>query len=259
MKLAIRTLGAAAAALALPALSVAQAPGEVVINEFVTKNDSIGGYQEPSGGYGDWIELYNLTDAEIDLSGAFLSDTTAGEELKKWVFPDGSTIAGNGYLIVWADDDDEPEKMQEGIHTSWKLGSSEAITLSRGDVIVDQVEYENGESNVAFARNPNGTGDFVKQVPTPLANNESASVFGAPAAVELRAFPSPAHATLTVELGDGEYARYEVFDTRGARVAVGEVSRGGATLELDVNELRPGLHVVSLDGGRAVATFTRAE
>ena len=261
MKLPLRTLPAATAALALsaPVYTSAQAPGEVVINEFVTKNDSIGGYQEPSGGYGDWIELYNLTDAEIDLSGAFLSDTTAGAELQKWAFPDGSTIAANGYLIVWADDDDEPEKMQEGIHTSWKLGSDEAITLSRGDVIIDQVEYSGGESNIAFARNPNGTGDFVKQVPTPLANNESASLFGGPPAVELRAFPSPARASVTIELGEEAYARYEVFDTRGARVAVGQLDAGARALELDVSQLRPGLHVVSLDGGRAAATFTRAD
>ena len=255
-------VGVAALALALAAVSplAAQAPGEVVINEFVTRNDSIGGYREPSGGFGDWIELFNTTDREIDLSGANLSDTTAGEELAKWAFPDGVAIAAGGYLIVWADDDDEPEKMQEGIHASWRLGSSEAITLSRDGQILDQVVYEDGEANVAFARVPNGTGDFVKQVPTPLANNETLGLFDAAPAVRLRAFPSPARGgVVTVELGGEAYARYEVLDASGARVRGGAVPRGAEALRLGAAGLAPGLHVVSLDGGAAAATFAIAD
>lgn len=247
----------AALLLALsPAILSAQAPGEVVINEFVTKNDSVGGYQEPSGGFGDWIELYNTTDGDIDLGGANLADTLG--DLGKWTFPDNTVIAAGGYLIIWADDDDEPEKMQEGIHTSWKLGSSEEIGLSRDGVIIDQVVYEDGESNVAFARNPNGTGDFVKQTPTPLANNESASLFGPRAnAVALRAYPSPATDVVTVGLGDERYERYTVYDARGARVLAGAIDRGAGSLPLDVTSLAPGVHVISLDGGAAAATFTR--
>ena len=244
-------------ALALITASAgAQAAGEVVINEFVTKNDSIGGYQEPSGGFGDWLELYNLTDAPVDLGGAWLTDTLG--ELEKWQFPAGTLIGAGGYLIVWVDDDEEPEKMQEGLHASFKLGSDEEIGLSRDGVIIDSYDYEDGESNVAFARRPNGTGDFVKQAPTPLASNETVGVRDAPA-VELRAYPSPARDAVTVELGDGDYAHFAVYDVRGARVAAGPVARGAREVRIDVARLAPGLHVVSLDGGVAAATFTRAE
>ena len=59
--------------------------GEIVINEFSADSDSLSGIADPDGGYPDWIELYNTTDAAIDLSGIFLSDKE--DELQKWQFP----------------------------------------------------------------------------------------------------------------------------------------------------------------------------
>ncbi len=129
----------------------------VVINEFMAVNSITAADQD--GEYDDWIELYNLTDEEIDLTGYYLTDSR--KNLSKWKFPAGTTITADGYLIVWADTD----TLQQGLHTNYKLSSlgERVILLSPEVEILDKVEYDVQTSELAYARVPNGTGDFVWQ------------------------------------------------------------------------------------------------
>lgn len=46
---------------------------------------------------GDWIELYNLGNHSVDLSGWFLSDS---DTINKFIIPDGTVIESNGYLVI---------------------------------------------------------------------------------------------------------------------------------------------------------------
>src|SRR5688500_16721118 len=73
----------------------------VIINEFLAGNSGTGGFRDPAIvpiTYPDWIELHNPTGAAVDLSGWKLKDSN-----QTWVFPTGSSIAANGYLVVAAD------------------------------------------------------------------------------------------------------------------------------------------------------------
>jgi hypothetical protein len=132
----------------------------VVINEFMAVNSFTAADQD--GEYDDWIELYNLTDKEIDLTGYYLTDSK--KNLTKWSFPAGTTITTKGYLIVWADKD----TMQQGLHTNYKLSSlgERVILLSPEVKVLDKVEYDAQTSELAYARVPNGTGNFVWQTAT---------------------------------------------------------------------------------------------
>jgi hypothetical protein len=144
--------------------------GAVVINEFVADNDSTSTISDPAGSFPDWIELYNNTDATINLSGAFLSDKS--DNLDKWEFPDGASIPANGYLIIWADEDQN----EDGLHVNFKLSKNgEAIYLSNaGDSSrIDEVVFGPQETNVSMSRLPNGSGDFVAQHATHGFNNEA--------------------------------------------------------------------------------------
>ena len=47
---------------------------------------------------GSWIELYNKSDSAVNLSGFSISDNE--RKPRKWVFPDGTSIAGKGYLVL---------------------------------------------------------------------------------------------------------------------------------------------------------------
>ncbi|MFK8056389.1 MAG: lamin tail domain-containing protein [Saprospiraceae bacterium] len=223
----------------------------LVINEIVASNDSIGGYQEPDGGYGDWVELYNNSNSALNLEGVNFSDDLT--ELDKWTFPAGVTIAAGGYLIVWTDDDID----QAGVHTNFKLSKGgEDLALSNGGTIIDQHTFGEQETNIAEARNPNGTGNFVMQATTPNGNNE---VLGTrePSTVRLSAFPNPAANVLNVTFGTDRFDRYEVVSLTGAIVMKDALNAGDSELLLDVSALAAGQYQVVLDGGKAAASFTR--
>jgi spore coat protein CotH len=86
----------------------------VVINELMADNRTA--LPDPQGQFDDWIELHNITETTVDLTGRYLSDESNNP--RKWPFPAGTTIPAGGYLIVWADEDgtDTP-----GLHASFKL------------------------------------------------------------------------------------------------------------------------------------------
>ncbi|MBO4800751.1 MAG: CotH kinase family protein [Bacteroidaceae bacterium] len=76
----------------------------------------------------DWIELYNTTDAPIDLAGMFLTDNP--EKPEKFQIPasDGSfssIIPAHGHLVLWAD---KLESLSQ-LHTGFKLANEEASVI----------------------------------------------------------------------------------------------------------------------------------
>ena len=141
----------------------------VVINELMADNDSV--HADPQGDYDDWLELYNLSDTAVMLTGMYLSDKE--DELTQWEFPENTEIPANGYLVVWLDDDgDAPE----GLHANFKLSKDgETVILvgtdAHGNRVLDKVTFEAQETDVAYGRLPDGTGDFQIVEATPGAPN----------------------------------------------------------------------------------------
>ena len=107
----------------------------MVINEVLAQNTS--GQTDEAGDNEDWVELYNNNDFEVDLSGFYLSDNATN--VIKWQFPEGTVIAANEYLIVWADDEEDEGEF----HSSWKISvDGESVTLSNPQRnLVDQVIF----------------------------------------------------------------------------------------------------------------------
>lgn len=138
---------------------------DLVINELLPVNTTI--VTDPNGEYDDWIELYNLSGSVRDISGYFLSDNK--DHFSKWEFPAGTSIPGNGYLVIWADDD----SAQVGLHANFKLSSlGEEVVLSTPDgTLIDKVIYTGQTLELSFARNPDGTGSFIWQLPTFNSSN----------------------------------------------------------------------------------------
>lgn len=233
--------------------------GDVVINEFVADNDSTSMISDPDGGYPDWIELYNNTDMEIDLSGTYLSDKQ--DNLDKWAFPDGTSIAADGYLIVWADEDGD----QQGLHANFKLSKNgEAIYLSNaGDSTrIDEVVFGIQETNVSMSRVPNGTGDFEAQHTThgysndtPVANRNVAN------GIELLVYPNPAGDFLNVRFpgANAGAMRVDLFAVAGRKV-FSDLEVNAGTLELDLTSLTPGFYFLRVrDGGGKTGTMKFAK
>lgn len=140
--------------------------GDLVVNELMASNDVTAADQD--GEYDDWIELYNNSLETISLDNLYLSDDE--DELLMWQFPNDITIGANEYLIVWCDGDTD----QEGLHADLKLSTGgENIILSYDNgTIIENISFGEQTTDISYARNPNGTGDFVLQNPTYNANNE---------------------------------------------------------------------------------------
>ena len=142
----------------------------VVINELMADNDNT--IADPQGDYDDWLELHNLTDSAVLLSGMYLSDKE--DEPTKWEFPENTEIPANGYLIVWLDEDGEDAPA--GLHANFKLSKGGEIALlvdtdAQGNQVLDSVIFGEQETDVAFGRLPDGTGDFQIVQATPGAPN----------------------------------------------------------------------------------------
>ncbi len=179
-------------------VSFGSAQPDVVINELMASNQNT--VEDPAGQNEDWIELYNTTSQDIDLSGYFLSDNP--ENRKKWEFPEGTIIWGNGYLIVWADEDGD--NMQDGIHSSFKLAKTgETLLFSNPDSsIINEITFGEQITDMGYARSPNATGNFVIKSPTFKANNDTGVSVINEAIEGVSIFPNPATESLLIELNE---------------------------------------------------------
>ena len=126
------------------------------INEFMASNATT--ICDSFGSYSDWIELYNSTDAELDISGFGISDNLS--QPMKYRFPDGTTIAARGYLVVFCSGN---EGMQNGeLHAPFGLRSygEDVVIANRAGRIIDSYSFKNQETDVSMARMPDGTGEL---------------------------------------------------------------------------------------------------
>jgi len=150
--------------LLLVTLAGCQATGPAALNELVASNTT--GLTDTSGDTPDWVELANTSSSEVDLTGWFLSDD-AGNPNRHAL--DGLTLPADGYLILLASGD----TTLGGDHLPFKLSAEgEQLVLSSPDGIVDAVNYGPQEADVAYARLPDGDGEWAAATPTPGAANE---------------------------------------------------------------------------------------
>lgn len=126
------------------------------INEFMASNATT--ICDSFGSYSDWIELYNSTDTDMDISGFGISDNLS--QPMKYRFPDGTTIAARGYLVVFCSGN---EGMQNGeLHAPFGLRSygEDVVIANRAGRIIDSYSFKNQETDVSMARIPDGTGEL---------------------------------------------------------------------------------------------------
>lgn len=139
----------------------------IAINEIANSGDAK--IFDEDGESQDWIELYNTTDSEVNLSGLYLSDDE--NDLTKWALPE-INLAAREFLIVYASGKDRRDPAGE-IHTSFGLNDSEPVILTEddGETIVDQmtlleiIQIQNDNSG---GRYPDGSTVFKSMAqPTP--------------------------------------------------------------------------------------------
>ncbi|MHC4642255.1 MAG: lamin tail domain-containing protein, partial [Planctomycetota bacterium] len=146
------------------------------INEFMAANTSHSGITDEHGDADDWIEIYNTTDSPIDMGGMYIAD-----EQDIWQIPTGypgqTTIGANGYLLLWADDEEETEGP---LHLAFELDADgDEITLydTDGTTVIDSVVFDNQVANVSYGRYPDGSNTlYYFTDPTEGTDNDRAGI-----------------------------------------------------------------------------------
>lgn len=136
---------------------VPDTPGEsdspVLINE--VQGATIDGVQT------DFIELYNPSDADVDISGYRLQDDKGAAE--EFVVADGTVLAAGAFAVFYKD-----ETFTFGLG-----GSGDVVTVldAAGDM-VDSIEYPAMDDGSSYARIPDGSSSWtVCTTPTPGESN----------------------------------------------------------------------------------------
>ena len=217
-------------------------PLDVSINEFMAVNDSLSNITDPAGETDDWIELFNNTDEDIDLSNAFLTDKS--DEPEQWQFPVGTTIAANDYLIVWADKDED----QAGLHADFKLNrEGDFIMLTEGGDVVDSLSFGFQENNLSYSRIPNGTGEYIIKDPTFGFNNELVDVavidqfLGA-----INVYPNPATEAIYIDLEKLPASGAIVSLSSGLGQLISSQNISSRSTSLDIHNLKGGMYWITI-------------
>ena len=124
--------------LAIVGFLVMPSHGRVWISEIVADND--GSFLDDDGQTSDWIELFNDGDSPVDLSGWSLTDDEL--DLRKWVFPSGTTLSSKGFLVVFAS---KENRRVQGfpLHTNFSLSKDgEYLALVQADGSTTQQEFD---------------------------------------------------------------------------------------------------------------------
>lgn len=100
--------------------------GALELSEAMSSNSLY--FPDENGEYHDYVEIHNASDADVNLEGWYLSDSS--DKLKRWAFPSVKIPAG-GYLAVHCsgyDRTDDPNHL----HTNFKLSSKgESVYLTQ--------------------------------------------------------------------------------------------------------------------------------
>jgi len=137
----------------------------IVINEFMASNDDT--LEDPCdpNEFPDWFELYNASPIPLDLGGMYLTDDLS--EPTMWQIPTGVTIDAGGFLVFYADDDDE----QEPMHTNFKLsagGEEIALFDTDGSTLIDSIEFGSQVSDISYGLYPDSSSNLrFFGIPTP--------------------------------------------------------------------------------------------
>lgn len=143
--------------------------GQIYINELQSVNDTT--IEDFEMSYPDWIELYNASEAVIDLNGYGISDDS--DQFFKWVFPDVEIGPGE-YFLVFASGKDTV--VGDELHTNFKIASSgeEIFIYAPSGVLLADVEAQSLSADQSWGRTSDGGSEWeVFSSPSPNMSNST--------------------------------------------------------------------------------------
>lgn len=205
----IRNMSINLAGLATTTIALAYLPtqgcGQVVLNEVLADNRSA---VVNGGGFPDYIELHNPTAAAVNVGGWSLTDDALLPQ--KYVFPGGTSVPANGFLVVWAD----LNFGSPGLHTGFGLGAKGDLVrlyAANGVTVLDELSFGLQVGDASLGRVPDGSGGWTLNQPSAGLANTAATLGDA---AQLRINEWMARPTIGEDW-------LEVFNTDNQPVALG--------------------------------------
>ncbi len=143
----------------------------VYLNEFMPspKNSDFDGDGEANY-LDEYIELYNATDAAVDLSGWLLDDREGGT--RPWRLPDGTIIQARGFLLFF--------RKETGIALN-NGGDSVRLLAPDGVTEGDRMDYDHSSADTPWSRTVDGGGAWTEGYPpSPGGPNVASTVTPTP-------------------------------------------------------------------------------
>ena len=204
-----------------------------------------------------WIELYNTTSTEIDLSGMYLSDDP--DDPRKWTIEGPSpVIPPHGHTIVWCD---KQEPLTQ-LHAPFKLSAGEGtITLSDAQGLwIDTFAYPSLDGTCSAGRYPDGADDTYYMPRTTICKSNqlgSMATYLCDQTTGIANAPSVAlgeiGGTLTITYADRrvsvsgpsvDEARIKVYTLSGQVLTNAPQRVRGDFVYVDLSDRQPGVYIV---------------
>ena len=141
----------------------------ILISEVLASNEKTSTYA--NAGNVDWIEIYNSSNAAVDISGWGLSDNQGRG--RKWQFPYGTIIGAGEYKVILCDRNTAKNSTAE-LHTSFKIGRSAGEIITLADPtgrVLDKIVLPEMKTDVSYGRTLGIAGLFYYDTPTPFQAN----------------------------------------------------------------------------------------
>jgi large repetitive protein len=219
-------------------------PQNLYINEILTANQN--GLTDNVGELEDWIEIYNPNNFDVNIGGYYLTDDQ--EVRNKWLIPttfsDSVTVPANGWLLFWADNDEE----QGVLHTNFRLsnnGEYLGLTGPDGFTLADEIDWGYIAPDTSIGRLTDGNEQwilFIESTPE-ASNNEGTINVRESIQSELRAFPNPANENIYFS----KTINLTVYSLQGQ--LVGSYNNVN---QLELSQWAPGIYLLRDDSGNVL-------
>ena len=153
--------------------SLTSPPIQVVVNEWMADNETF--LADPSdGSFDDWFELYNPSAIAANLTGHYLTDNLSITNM--FAVPSGTIVPANGFLFVWADNDEAVNGPGQDLHVNFGLSrNGDTIGLySPAGGLVDAVVFGAQRNDQSDGSWPDAAVDVYPMLPcTPGDSNST--------------------------------------------------------------------------------------
>ena len=220
----------------------------IYVNEYFKRND--------------WVELYNTTNAPIDVEGMYLTDKESNP--KKYQITKGETqattvIPAHGYLIVWCDKLEPTTQL----HADFKLADEGGIVMltAADESWSDLLTYTEHQEEQTVGRYPDGTSDvFVMNIPTIAKPNITSSYLTAvsqPQETGIRDLMADVAEDVSINYHQGSLVisstfadnfQFKIINLSGQTVMNAPVLLTGDYTEVNVEQLPAGIYIANITG-----------